>query len=188
MSQFASRFAGLAVGGGIFTSVAAASLYNVDAGHRAVIYDRFQGVKNVIKQEGTHFLVPILQRAIIYDVRTSAYSVKHQKASTQDLQQAFISLRVLSHPAIEKLPQIYSELGLHYAETVLPSVSQEILKSVVAQYNADQLLTQREQVILLLYQYILEYILSNGNIIYFKNFLLNSNIILYRLVHKFVKI
>lgn len=151
MANFASKFGGLAVGLGAFASITAASIYNVDAGHRAVIYDRFQGVKNIIKNEGTHLLVPILQRPIIYDVRTRPYLVKHQRASTQDLQQAFISLRVLSHPSVEKLPLIYSELGAHYDEVVLPSVSQEILKSVVAQYNADQLLTQREEVMYLFY-------------------------------------
>ena len=39
-------------------------------GHRAVIFDRFAGVKKEVVGEGTHFLVPWLQRPIIYDVRT----------------------------------------------------------------------------------------------------------------------
>ena len=65
----ASRLAGMAVGVGIGATVLAASLYNVDAGHRGVIYDRIQGVKNAVKKEGTHFLIPFLQRAIVYDVR-----------------------------------------------------------------------------------------------------------------------
>lgn len=143
---FTARLAGIAVTLGLAGTALSSCLYNVDAGHRGVIYDRIAGVKNDVKAEGTHFLIPILQRAIIYDVRTRPYLVKNQRASTQDLQQTVISLRVLSHPEVTRLPSIYSELGLHYDEVVLPSVAQEILKSVVAQFNADQLLTMREQV------------------------------------------
>merc|ERR1712176_837350 len=63
-----------------------------------------------------------------------------------DLQVVNISLRVLSRPMEERLPQIYQELGLDYDERVLPSIANEVLKSIVAQYNADQLLTMREKV------------------------------------------
>jgi hypothetical protein len=46
-----------------------ASLYDVPGGYRAVMFDRFSGVKPTATGEGTHFLVPWLQRAILYDVR-----------------------------------------------------------------------------------------------------------------------
>ena len=88
--------------------------------------------------------------------------------------QVNIGLRVLTRPIPAQLPEIYRTLGTDYAERVLPSiiqvlyrctraalvrsdmrspydlmtlvplVQQESLKSVIAQYNASQLLTMRE--------------------------------------------
>ena len=47
-------------------------------------------------------------------------------------------------PMSEKLPEIYRTLGTDYAERVLPTIIQETLKSVSAQYNGSKLLTMRE--------------------------------------------
>ncbi|KAK9272780.1 hypothetical protein L1049_003157 [Liquidambar formosana] len=64
----------------------------------------------------------------------------------QDLQMVNLTLRVLSRPEVNRLPEIFKTLGLEYDEKVLPSIGNEVLKAVVAQFNADQLLTERPHV------------------------------------------
>lgn len=57
-----------------------------------------------------------------------------------------ITLRVLSRPDTTHLSKIYQNLGLDYDERVLPSIGNEVLKSIVAQFDAAELITQREVV------------------------------------------
>lgn len=57
-----------------------------------------------------------------------------------------ITLRVLSRPDVEHLSRIYQTLGQDYDERVLPSIGNEVLKSIVAQFDAAELITQREVV------------------------------------------
>jgi prohibitin 2 len=53
-----------------------------------------------------------------------------------DLQMVNLSLRVLYRPRADMIHEVYRFLGTDYDARVLPSVVNEVLKAVVAKYNA----------------------------------------------------
>ena len=137
------RLSGVAAAG-MFT--VSQCIYNVDGGERAVMFDQLRGgVLPTVSGEGTHFLIPLVQRPVIFDIRTKPREIP-SVTGTKDLQMVNIKLRVLWRPMEEELPKLYRELGTDVDERVLPSIGTEVLKSIVAQYNAEELLSKRAEI------------------------------------------
>lgn len=130
-------------------------MYTVDAGHRAIKFHRLSGVGNEQYQEGLHFQLPWFERPITFDIRARPHTMSSLTGS-RDLQMVNISLRSLCRPDENRLPEIYRMLGQEFDEKVLPSIVNEVLKSVVAQYNASQLITQRDHVSRMIRQRLIE--------------------------------
>jgi len=121
------------------------SIYTVQGGHRAVVFNRVVGMKENVYGEGLNFNIPWFERPIIYDIRTRPVNLQTLTGS-KDLQMVTIAIRVLHKPDPNRLVWIYRFLGLRYDERILPSIMNECAKAVVARYNANELLTKRDQV------------------------------------------
>merc|ERR1719281_2436860 len=103
------------------------------------------GLGEVTYSEGLHLAIPWFEWPIQYDIRAKPRNMVSLTGS-KDLQMVNITVRTLCRPSEHDLPDIYRKLGLEYDEKVLPSIVNEVLKSVVGQFDARQLITNREAV------------------------------------------
>jgi regulator of protease activity HflC (stomatin/prohibitin superfamily) len=120
-------------------------LYKVEPGFLAIKFDVLQGVLPKVHREGYHLLLPFIQRPIIYDCRMKNH-VFVSVVGTKDLQIVQLKTRLISRPDSEHLPELYRLLGLNFEERVLYSIVYEICGSVISQYNASQLINQRDTI------------------------------------------
>lgn len=126
-------------------------VYDVDAGRRVVIFDSLQGVLPGVYSEGTHLKWP-WQSVRNMDIRSRPRTI-NSTTGTKDLQVVNISLRVLYRPKVEKMSTIVSTLGMEYEGIVFgrtqdgqDGVGNEVMKEVVAQFDAKELLSKRPEV------------------------------------------
>ena len=116
--------------------VASRFFFVVDGGERALMYDKLRGIQTKIYGEGMHFYLPIIQEPKRFEIRTRPKLI-HSTTGTRDMQPVELSLRILYRPKEDKLKEILDNQGLDYDDRVIPSIGNEVLKSVIAQYYAD---------------------------------------------------
>lgn len=118
------------------------SWYTVSSGEVAII--KTWGAVTSIAGDGLHFKMPIAQSVEKIDIRTrKAHSPA--VAGTSDMQRITTEVSVNYHFDQSKIKEIYSSTGIDNIEDkIVDPRIQECVKAVVAKYNVNALLAQRE--------------------------------------------
>lgn len=121
-------------------------VYRVEPGERAIVFNRFgKGISPRVRGEGFHLYIAPLQEIIKYDIRINPHDFK-TFTGTKDMQRVEVKIRIFYRPIEQYLPKIHLDFNKDYVTRILPSIGNEVLKAVVAQYDAEHLLRNREKV------------------------------------------
>ena len=129
----------------LLAGVVAGSIVIVPPGHRGVVFNRVSGIKQMALGEGLNFVVPVLEQAIIIDVRVQK-DTYDATAASKDMQTVHTKVAMNFRPVPEMVPKLYSEVGWDYSDRVIAPAVQEAVKATTARFTAEELITHREDV------------------------------------------
>ena len=109
------------------------------------VVTHFGAVQEEILPEGLHFITPVKTKVIPIDVRIQLVEDK-TSASSKDLQIVTSSVALNFYLSKTKANIIFQELGLAYKKTIIGPTIQESLKSTIAKFNAEEVITLRPKV------------------------------------------
>ena len=124
--------------------VGASSLHAVPAGHSGVV-TRFGAVDDVVLSEGLHVVVPFVTRVIDMNNQVTKAEVVSASAS-KDLQTVNSTVALNYRIDGMSAASVYKNIGTNYENVVVIPAIQEAVKSVMAQYTAEELITMRQTV------------------------------------------
>ena len=101
-------------------------------------------VEDAALSEGVHFKMPFVQRIVSMDNRVKKLELSTQ-AFSKDIQTVSAMLAVNYRLQTEKTFSIYKTAGTAYEENLIVPATHEVLKSVCAQYTAEELISKRAE-------------------------------------------
>ncbi|HLO47753.1 MAG TPA: prohibitin family protein [Kamptonema sp.] len=118
----------------------------VNAGERGVLME-FGKVEKRILGEGIHPIIPIVNTVQKLSVRVQKQEISAE-ASSKDLQDVFADVALNWHIIPEEANAIFQEIGSEIAiiDRILSPAVEEVLKAVIAQYTAEEIITNRGEV------------------------------------------
>ncbi len=94
---------------------------------------------------GLHFRIPFIQSVVMMNNKIQKCEVASNSVS-KDLQTVSSAVAVNFHITSDSAADIYRTIGVQYQDTVLQPAIQEAVKSISAQYTAEELITKRTAV------------------------------------------
>jgi len=124
--------------------VATGSMGVVGAGQRGVLL-RFGAVTGESKQEGLYFKVPFAEQVVLMSTQIQKYSAP-VGSSSKDLQVVTTEVTLNYQLEGSKVGETYRNMRQDYESRVIQPFIQEAVKSTTANFDAEQLITQRPRV------------------------------------------
>ena len=131
----------------------------VPAGNRAVVFSLTSGVLDKQYGEGIHFLVPVVQRAYLYDVRTQTYSMSHVhwegevrgddslNVLTADGQTVGVDISVRFRLDPENVWRLHKEVGTDYVNKILRPEIRSQTRQAVSEFPVTEVYSESRQVV-----------------------------------------
>lgn len=130
---------------GIFALVLATSSWTtVPSGSTGVIVTLGK-TQSYTYEEGFHFKAPFVTKVVKMSNQVQKTET-NAAATSKDLQTVNSTIAINYHLSGDSSNKIYKQVGQSYAETLLDPAIQESVKNCMAQYSAEQLITQRSAV------------------------------------------
>jgi len=123
--------------------VTAGAIVIIPAGNRGVLLT--WGQVSGIMDEGLHFIMPVMQSAILMDV-TIQKAERPEATASEDLQEVTTTLAVNYRLNPGFVDAIYRDLRQDYVTRVIQPNIEETIKATTAQFKAEELITKRAEV------------------------------------------
>lgn len=109
------------------------------------IKTRFGKVSNDVIQEGLNFKIPYIEKIVLMDCRTQKAEIDTSTAS-KDLQEISLKIAVNYNVNRDTAYELYRQVGINYESIIIDPAILESVKSITAQFTAEELITRRAEV------------------------------------------
>ncbi len=120
------------------------ALGTVGAGQRGVLL-RFQAPTGEIKEEGLYYKIPFVEQVVLMSTQIQKYTAP-ATSSSKDLQVVTTEVTLNYQLNASSVGDIYRDMRQDYEGRIIQPALQEAVKSTTANYDAEELITQRPKV------------------------------------------